>query len=323
MQPIHEAGIALLAEAGLRPRLASAPQPSVVEREIGEAVAVVTRNAGLTAAALDAAPRLRVVGVHGTGTDPVAVDHATALGVPVVSTPLANVASVAEQAIALMLAVAKRVPAADRAVRAGDFAFKYGERLSELDGKLLGIVGWGRIGRRTAGIAQRGLGMAIATYSPSADAAELERLGVRKYERLADLLAAADVVSLHLPLRAGTRHLLGDGELRQMKPSAILVNTGRGATVDERALAAALREGRLGGAGLDVFESEEMPPSHPLLGLDNVVLSPHLGGSSREALERTARVLAGQVLAVLHGERPEHLVNPDCWEGRRRAGEET
>lgn len=321
VQPIHQAGSARLAQGGVTARLASSARPETVEREIGKAVAVITRNAGLSAAAMDAAPRLRVIGVHGTGTDPVDVEHATALGIPVVSSPTANSVSVAEQALALMLGVAKRLPAADRAVRRGNFSFKYGERLSELEGKTLGIIGWGRIGRRMAAISRGGLGMRIIVFSPSAAREEIEREGFEKCESLDGLLADADVVSLHLPLRPDTRHLLGEREFRLMRPGAILVNTGRGATVDEAALVSALSEGHLAGAGLDVFTTEEMPDSYRLLQLDNVVLSPHLGGSTEEALERTALAVAEEVLSVLRGERPRHLVNPTCWQRRVGGGE--
>ncbi|HET6522274.1 MAG TPA: NAD(P)-dependent oxidoreductase, partial [Geminicoccaceae bacterium] len=230
----------------------------------------------------------------------------------------ANAASVAEHALALMLAVAKRVVPADRAVRGGDFDYRYRAGSFELTGKTLGVVGWGRIGRRTAAMARAAFGMAVLVYSASADAAALAAEGARRVDRLAELLAAADVVSLHAPLRPDTRGLIGAAEIALMRPDAILVNTGRGAVVDEAALAAALREGRIAGAGLDVFGTEPPPPDHPLLGLPNAVLSPHMAGSSREALERTAAMVADGMVDALAGRRPEHLVNPEVWERRRR-----
>lgn len=317
VQPIHALGCELLRRAGIEPRPASAPDMATVAREIAGACAVVTRNAGLDRAAMDAAPRLAVIGVHGIGVDPVDVGHAEALGIPIVFTPDANIQSVAEHAVVLMLAVARRIPAADRATRAGDFAFKYEAPLVELHGKTLGIVGWGRTGRRTAELAQAAFGMRVIVCSPSASAEAMRAQGVAKCETLGELMRRADIVSLHLPLNPSTRRLIGEAELRQMKPSAILVNTGRGGVIDEGALVRVLREGRIAGAGLDVYESETMPADYELLRLDNVVLTPHIAGSTAECLERTARAVVEQILEVLQGRRPPHLLKPESWNRRR------
>ena len=319
IQPIHDSGLDRLREAGLEVRHASAPDMATVAREIAGASAAITRNAGLDRVAMAAARDLLVLGNHGIGTDPVDVATANEIGLPIVFTPYANVQAVAEHCVALLLAVAKRVPAADQATRARDFGFKYRSRTRELQGKTLGIVGYGRIGRRVAAIARAAFDMKLLAYSPSADPERLAAEGVRRCDRLAELLALADVVSLHVPLREATRHLLDADALALMKPDAILINTGRGAVVDESALIAALEAGRIAGAGLDVFESETMPADYPLLGLDTVVLSPHLAGSAEECLERTAVQVADQVVEVLAGRRPPDLVNPEVWPKRRRA----
>ena len=288
-----------------------------VTQEIVGSAAAITRNAGLDRAAMAAAPSLVVLGVHGIGTDPVHIDYASEIGLPVVFTPYANVQAVTEHTIALMLAVMKRIPTADRATRAGNFNFKYRAGARELCGKILGIVGYGRIGRRVAAVAQAAFELKVLVYSPSADPDRLAAEGVRKCDVLADLLAVADVVSLHVPLRDATRQLIDADALAQMKSDAILINTGRGAVVDETALIAALETGRIAGAGLDVFESEAMAADYPLLRLDNVVLSPHLAGSAEECLERAAVEVADQVIDVLQGRRPANLVNPEVWERRR------
>lgn len=318
VQPIHEVGSQVLAEAGIETRLASASDMSTVTQEIPGAVAVITRNAGLSREAIAAAEDLRVIGNHGTGYDPIDVPFATERGVPVVNTPEANVQSVAELAISLMLAVAKRLLPADEATRKGLFTFKYHHPSGEIAGKTVGIVGYGRIGRRTAAILRDAFGMRVLAYSPSADAEELRAHGVTKIDRLHDLLRASDVVSLHLPLTEKSEGLIGAAELACLKPSALLINTSRGPVIDEPALVRALQRRQLAGAGLDVYVSEAMDEDDPLLALENTVLTPHIGGSSREALERTAIQVAEQVIAVLRDERPTNLVNPEVWPRRRR-----
>ncbi len=317
IQPIHAAGTAMLKAAGLTPRLASAPDMATVASEIGDAVGAITRNAGLNQAAMDAAPKLKVLGNHGVGVDPIDLDHADRIGLPVVFTPYGNVQSVAEQAVSLMLAVAKSTARADEAVRQGNFGFKYDTPLAELHGGVLGIVGYGRIGRRTAAIASAAFGMRVMVYSPSVPADDIVADGAVKADTLDGLLREADVVSIHAPARAGTRHMINRDRLALMKPTAILVNTGRGAVIDEAALTDHLREKRILGAGLDVFESESMAADYPLLALPNVVLSPHIAGSTEQALKRTAEQVAQQVVDVVEGRRPEHLVNPDTWTRRR------
>jgi D-3-phosphoglycerate dehydrogenase len=308
VQPIHAVGVERLRQAGLTVRLASVPDMVTVAREVGQAEAVVTRNAGLSAAAMDAAPRLRLVVVHGIGHDPVDLARAAAKGLVVCNTPVANAGSVAEQAVMLLLAAARQATAADRAVREGAFDRRYTLRLTELRGKTLGIVGCGRIGLATARIARAGLGMRVIGYSPSADPARLRRLRVEPAPDLPSLLARADAVSLHVPLRPDTRGLLGRPELALMKPGALLVNTARGAVVDQAALVEALATGRLAAAGLDVFAPEPPPAGDPLLALPNVVLSPHVAGVTEEAMARTAEAVAGAILRVAAGRPAPHRI---------------
>jgi D-3-phosphoglycerate dehydrogenase len=310
VQPIHEAGVARLREAGLVVRAASRADMATVAAEVGAADAVVTRNAGLSAAAIDAAPRLRLIVVHGIGYDPVDVAHAAAKGIVVCNTPVANVWSVAEHAMALLLALAKATLAADRAVRTGEFDARYTLRLTELRGRTLGIVGCGRIGRTTGRIARAGFGMMVCGHSPTADPARLRRLGIEPCATLHELLERSDAVSLHVPLRADTRGLIGRAELARMKPGAFLVNTARGALVDHQALVEALAQGRLGGAGLDVFRQEPVPPDDPLLALPTVILSPHIAGASDRAMEMTAFAVAAAILQAARGRRPRHVIAP-------------
>ena len=318
VQPIHAAGERRLEEAGIAVRRAPSADTADVVPLIGEAEAAITRNAGLEAASMDAAPRLRIVANHGVGVDRIDVAHATRLGLPVTNTPGGNTVSVAEQAMALMLAVAKQIVPADAAARAGDFDVRYRLPFAELAGKVLGIVGFGDIGRATARMAHHGFGMRVLVHSPSAPREQIEALGYSKADSLEALLHAADVVSLHLPLRESTRNLIGRRELELMKPSAVLINTGRGPTLDEDALVEALRAKHIAGAGLDVFSREPLPAGHPLLGLETVALSPHTASSTEECLVRMALMVAESVIDALSGRQPLHLLNPEVW-GRRRA----
>lgn len=319
IQPIHPAGIAVLERAGFTVRTASAATMDVVAREIGDADAVITRNAGLDAAAMDAAPRLRVLGNHGTGYDRVDVAHAGKLGLPIVNTPYANVQSVAEQAIAQMLTIAKRTREADQAVRDGRFDYRYQPVFRELNGATLGIVGFGRIGRRTAEIGKAAFGMRVLVHSPSVPADEIVAAGFEPVADLDALLAEADIVSLHQRLTPATRGQFDAIRLGRMKRGAMLVNTARGGLVDADALIAAVDSGHLAGAAMDVFDPEPLPSDHPYTRSAGIVLSPHVGGATEEAMARTAVETARQVVDVIAGRRPDWLVNPDVWDRRRLA----
>lgn len=319
IQPIHPKGIAVLEAAGLEVRQAASAGMDVVAREIAPATAAITRNAGLDRAAMAAAPNLRVLGNHGIGVDPVDVAYATEIGLPVVNTPHANVQSVAELVIAHMMAIAKRVREADAAVRSGGFDYRYSRDFRELAGNTLLVVGFGRIGRRTAEIAKAAFGMRVLVYSPRAEAAEVAAAGCEPAADLDAALAEADYVSLHQLLTPETRGLFGRDRLFRMKPGAALINTARGAIVDTDGLVAAVASGHLRGAAMDVFDQEPLPAGHPFATTPGILLSPHIGGSTEEALERTAVQTATQVVDVLAGRRPPHLVNPAVWAARRAA----
>jgi D-3-phosphoglycerate dehydrogenase len=315
-QPIHPVGAELLRAAGVDVRQAPGPGLDALREVISGADAIIVRD-GLPAELIDAAPRLCVIANHGTGTDKIDVAHASEQGIPVVFTPEANVRAVAEHALMLMLATAHQAVLADAATRRGHWRFKYEQPMMSLYGKTLGIVGLGRTGRLLCDMAMQALGMRVLVWSPSLPVGEVLAPGVRRTANLHELLQACDVVSMHRPLRADTRHTLDAAALRHMKPGAIVVNTSRGGLIDETALAAALRAGQLFGAGLDVFETEPLPAGSVLAGIPNAVLTPHVAGSSQEALHATATQCAEQILAVLAGRRPAHLAQPAVWERRR------
>jgi D-3-phosphoglycerate dehydrogenase len=316
VQPIHAAGLDRLRAAGLEPRPASGTDTATLAREVADCVAVVTRNTGFPARAIAAAPALRVIGVHGTGTDHVATDAATEAGIVVVNTPGANAVSVAEHTLALIFALAKALPGADRSVRAGDDSFKFTTRLVELAGLTLGLVGFGAIGQATARLGAA-LGLRVVAYGPSRPDADFANAGALRAASVDALLAEADIVSLHLPLTTGTRSLIGREQLARMKPEAFLINTSRGGLIDEAALVAALEAGTIAGAGLDVFAQEPLPPGHPLAHQARAILTPHVGGSTEAALIRTAETAAGRVVDLLAGRHPGGVVNPVVWPHRR------
>ncbi|MEM8853418.1 MAG: hydroxyacid dehydrogenase [Pseudomonadota bacterium] len=320
IQPIHPDGITILEEAGLTVRQASEPTMACVIREVGDAVAAITRNAGFSQDAMVAAGALKVLGNHGIGLDPVDTDYAREIGLPIVYTPHANVQSVAEQALAQMMAVAKRVREADSAVRAGRFDYRYTRDFVELFGKTLLIVGFGTIGKHTAELAAKAFGMRILVHSPHADRAAVETSGFVPADDLDAALGEADVVSLHQRLTPATRGLFNAARLRAMKPGAILVNTARGGIVETDALVEAVSSGHLRGAAMDVFETEPLPADHPFTRTPGIVLSPHIGGATEEALVRTAVETAQQVVDVLNDNKPPHLVDDSVWERRRHAG---
>ncbi|MEW5420369.1 hydroxyacid dehydrogenase [Amorphus sp. 3PC139-8] len=318
IQPIHPSGIQLLEDAGLEVIQASAADMATVADEIVDADAAITRNAGLNRAAMQAASKLQVLGNHGIGVDPVDVEYATEIGLPIAFTPYANVQSVAELVIAHMLAIAKRVRECDAAVREDRFDYRYTRDFREVSGKTLLIVGFGRIGRRTAEVAKAAFDMRVLVHSPSVAADEIEAVGFVPAPDLDAALGEADYVSLHQTLTPRTRGLFSRERLFSMKKTAALINTARGALVDREALVEAVETGHLRGAAFDVFETEPPTADHPYLASDRVLLSPHIGGSSEEAAERTAVQAAEAVLAVLAGRRPDHMVNPDVWDRRRK-----
>jgi len=265
---------------------------------------------------LSSAPRLRIVAQYAVGFDNVDVDCATRLGVYVTNTPDVISDTVAELTWALILAVAKKVLEADEFVRRGGWyetktAWHPKMMLgTELKGKVLGIVGLGRIGKRVAEIGVKGFGMKVIYYDVYRDRRFEEELGVT-YKSLEEVLREADIVSLHVPLTKDTYHMINEERLKLMKRTAILVNTSRGAVVDAEALVKALREGWIAGAGLDVFEGEPIPPNHPLTAFKNVVLVPHIGSATYEGRHRMAEVVLENLVAFYEGRVPPNLVNPD------------
>lgn len=299
--PLHDQATALL-ESFAEVRVARSPSPADLRSAAGGADAIIVRNP-LPEDICDHAPRLRAVVRHGTGLDFIPVERMTAANVRVANVPDANVQSVAEHVIASMFLLARRLDRQDRQVRAGNWAVRNESRV-ELAGKTLGLVGFGRIGRRVARLAL-GLGMKVMACSRRAAAGEAGVVSAR----LDDLLASSDVVSLHVPLTPQTTGLIDSRALRLMKPAAFLVNTARGAVVVEQALIEHLREGRLAGAALDVFVDQPIGADHPFTSLQNVILTPHSAAVTEEAMLRMGLQSVEEVRLALSSEVSENVVN--------------
>jgi D-3-phosphoglycerate dehydrogenase / 2-oxoglutarate reductase len=273
---------------------------------IGDFDAIIVRSATtMDAALIERGRRLKVIGRAGVGVDNVDVDAATRRGIVVANAAESTVDSAAEHAIALLLALARNVPQAHAALVAGTWDRQRFTGI-ELAGKTLGVLGLGRIGRQVAHRAL-GLGMRVVAYDPFVSSDRFRELGVEATSSLEEVYAEADVVTLHLPLNEETSGLLDAGAFERMKDGVRIVNAARGDLIDEDALVAAIRSGKVAGAALDVFRTE--PYSGPLLELPQVVVTPHLAGSTAEAQDRAGVVIAEQVAAALDGQVVRTAVN--------------
>jgi D-3-phosphoglycerate dehydrogenase len=308
-EPIHAAGVDLLKENGITVvRLPPGSDEGTLKKEGQRADALITRGGiKVTRDFMASSPRLKAVGVHGIGCDHVDLAAAGKLGKVVLNTPNALTESVAEMAMALMLALTRRVVSADKAVRRGEWNRKYGDlRGVEIAGKTLGVIGMGRIGSAVARRA-RGFDMEVVYHDIYRREDLEEEFGI-KYASREEVLREADLISLHVPYTPETRHMIGAEELASMKNGVYIVNTARGRIIDQTALVEALKAGKVAGAALDVFEEEPLDPDSSLASMDSVVLTPHLAASSEEAMRRMAVQVAEGVLKVLKGEDPDHPV---------------
>lgn len=305
-----------MSDAGLAPLQAASnldvdvitgqPQEKLIQI-IGSYDALLVRSATkVTAEIIQAGKRLRVIARAGVGVDNIDVEAATQAGVIVVNAPTGNVVAAAEHTVAMLMAVARNVPQADAHVRGGQW--KRDRFMGvEVRGKVLGTVGLGRVAQEVVRRAQ-GLGMQVMAYDPYVTAEYALQRGVTLTD-LDSLVEQADFITLHVPLTPQTRHLIGRERLAHMKPTARLINVARGGVVDEHALAEAVTAGRLAGAALDVFENEPLEADSPLRAVPNIILTPHLGGSTIEAQEKVAEDVALQVLDVLNDRPARYAVN--------------
>jgi D-3-phosphoglycerate dehydrogenase len=261
---------------------------------------------------LQRAPNLLIVSSNGAGFDPVDVEACTAAGVLVVNQSGGNAHSVAEHVLGMMLTLSKRIVEADRTLRRERGVNRNDLMGSEVQGRTVGIVGIGNVGRRIAELCKGLLGMKVLAYDPYLSREEIASRGAKKVE-LDELLRGSDYVSINCPLTRESRGMIGAREFSLMQEHAYFITTARGFVHDEAALEEALGNKRIAGAGLDVWSKEPPPPEHPLLQFDNVLASPHTAGVTREARENMGRIAAAQILDALDGKRPPRIINPEVW----------
>jgi D-3-phosphoglycerate dehydrogenase / 2-oxoglutarate reductase len=290
--------------------------------QIGAARDELARHFHVDRDLLRRAPNLLIVSSNGAGYDPVDVEACTAAGVLVVNQSGGNAHSVAEHALGMLLTLSKRILEADRALRREANVSRNALMGTEAQGKTIGIVGLGNVGRRIAALCNGLLGMKVVAYDPYLTASEMAARGADKVE-LDELLRRSDYVSISCPLTKQSRGMIGAREFALMQPHAYFITTARGFIHDEAALVEALRNKSIAGAGLDVWSKEPPPPEHPLLQFDNVLASPHTAGVTREARENMARIAAEQILDALDGKRPPRIINPEVWGDYARRFERT
>ncbi|NLT58410.1 MAG: hydroxyacid dehydrogenase [Clostridiales bacterium] len=306
VQDIAREGWEYLRALGYEVALASDPSAETVRREIAGCDGAIVRIAPFGADVMEAAAgRLKVVARHGVGVDNIDLKAATRLGIQVTNGPLSNANSVAEHAVAMMLALSRGLKGLDRMVREGRFADRTRVLMGDLFGKTAGIVGFGHIGSRVAEICHFGFQMQILTC-PHRPRPLPDYVAPVSFD---ELLAHSDFVLLHIPSTPETRGLIGDAQLRRMKRSAILINLSRGEVWDEPAVAWALRSGGIAAAGTDVYAVEPPPEDHPFRSLENMLLSPHCGAHTAEAYANMALHAAQGVHEVLSGQTPTWPVN--------------
>ena len=267
----------------------------------------------LTAEIIENCKNLEVIGRHGAGVETVDVGAATRRGIPVVYTPFGPTESTAEHAFTLMMATARKVAFLDRETRAGNYHIRDRIVGRELQGATLGIVGFGRIGRRFAQMCKGALHMKVFAFDPFLNRSQIEEAGATYYSDLLEMAGNVDVLSLHCPLSPETRKIVGQQVLAALKPTSFLINVARGPLVDEPALIDALRNDRLAGAGLDVFDPEPPADNNPLFSIDNVIMTPHLASFTDEGRRKMGLTVVDDILRVFRGERPEFSANPDVF----------
>jgi len=315
--PIHEDAVKMLREVG-EVRLVETRGWSVDEdvlNGVRGAEAILVRIGVVNKDVMDRCPNLRIISVHGVGVDRVDVEEATRRGILVTNTPGANAQSVAELAVGLMIAILRKLHSVLDRMREGKWSEARAVGVgNEIYGKKVGLVGIGNIGSRVARYL-RAFEAEVLAYDPYVTEERARELGVKLVD-LETLLRESDIVSIHAPLTKETYHMINEKRLRIMKPSAVIINTSRGGLIDTEALYKALKEGWIAGAALDVTDPEPLPENHPLYKLPNVIITPHIGGSTAEAMKRIALMAAEEIVRRFNNLPPLHPVNPEVLKGR-------
>lgn len=322
-QAVCPEGMELLKKTvpGVEICIADDPDPIHYPDHMQDADALIVRIARCSGSVMESSPKLKVIGRTGVGYDTVDVETATRLGIPVVITPGANNRSVAEHAVAMMFALSKNLAEAQTELCRGNWEIRNSGKAFELQGKTVGILGLGAIGRETAGICQ-GLGMKVLGYDPFLDREKIETLGAEYYGDYEEILRKADIVTIHVPLTDQTLHMIAEPQLAVMKKTALLINCSRGGIVQEADLVQALKEGRIAGAGLDAFAEEPPRPDDPLLSCPNVILSPHSAAQTKEAVIKMAQMCIRGCMEVCAGKKWPYVADPKVYDHPRWSGKD-
>ncbi|MCR1898741.1 hydroxyacid dehydrogenase [Irregularibacter muris] len=307
-QDIAKEGKQYLIDRGYEIMMGSGITVEDIKKDVKDCDAILARTASFPREVFEAGKKLKVIARHGVAYDNVDIDAATDLGIYVTNAPLSNANSVAEQAIGFIIALAKNTVFCDKELRKGNFEIRNQLHGIELEGKILGLIGLGKIGNAVAQKSTYGLGMKVIAYDPYVKQENVDSY-IKLVEDLDEIFKNADFISLHLPLTDKTRRMVGREKLQMMKTTAYLINTSRGNVVNEKELIVALKEGQLAGAGLDVYEQEPPENNNELFSLDNVVVTPHNSSHTKEATQRMAIHAAMGIDEVLSGEIPSWPVN--------------
>lgn len=286
--------------------------------QMADADALIVRIAKCDGHAIENSPNLKVIGRTGVGYDTVDVKKATQLGIPVVITPGANNRSVAEHAVAMMFALSKNLVEAQNEMCAGNWEIRGAKKAFELEGKTVGVIGMGAIGRETAKICQ-GCGMKVAGYDPFMSQEKIEALGAEYYADYQELLKTADIITIHVPLTDETRNMIAKEQLASMKKTALIINCSRGGIINEDDLVQALKDGVIAGAGTDVYCNEPPKADDPLLNCPNLIVSPHSAAQTREAVIKMAQMCVKGCLAVCRGEKWPYVADKAVYDHPRWA----
>jgi D-3-phosphoglycerate dehydrogenase len=318
-QPIETEAISLLEKKNCSVTIAHDPKPETVVPLLKDAHGLILRTGiTITRELIEAADKLMVISRTGGGLDNVEVGAATEKGIIVTSNLGVNTISVAEHVLSMMLALSKRLSILDQAVRNSNFGIRYQNLPRDINGRTIGLLGFGRIGCELGKICRQAFDMQAIAYDPYlTDEKKAECTLWVKFVGLEELLTHSDVISIHVPLTDQTRNLVDETELSLMKSDAILINASRGGVVNETALVKALQNKKIAGAGLDVFNEEPVPADHPLLKLENVILTPHSAALTSECVTRMAIEAAKCVLDVFAGREPQNVANRQVLETGR------
>lgn len=307
-QRIAQEGIDLLKEAGAQIIVPEGHSEEVLLNYVSDIDAIIARTEKYSDKIIKKADRLKIIARNGVGTDNVDLSAAKQHGVVVTNTPHSNINAVAELVIAFMFAGVRNLVQVDEAVRNYDFGIRNRFLGYELKNRTLGIIGYGNIGKLVAHKSHFGMGMNIQVYDPYVEKNEVPSY-INVADKLEELLANSDIVSIHVPHIPSTHHLINSESFKRMKRNALLINASRGGVVDEKALAVSLENKEILGACIDVFEEEPPRENHPLMGLKNIIMTPHIGAQTKEAYKDMSISIARDILSVMNGETPKNKID--------------